>query len=632
VIKNLRTDFGAAGDGITDDTHAFVEASIFFNHLTGTQTGELVIDGAQASGAQAVYLIKSCQVDYNSSVTYSYGGYSKTINNYDYFKGPVNLFEIERSGITIRGDLITGNPNHYRPKIKYDDGLYYGGFVPPNYTYRNGWVLQVCTYDPTNPTSCPCNSGQPKITYTYQTSTPKWGCSNCAIPLTTTPHPCDVDQNLSGTQLEYTFPYPSVTQSNSTSNAVPILSNLGNDDPRTEAAIGFVFVIDNVQEVTIKDLEIDGNNINFNLGGVYGDKGIQAAHTGILCLGNLSMDNDIHLTNLYIHHMGLDGIEVRKANNVNMTDCDLLYNGRQALSWTGGIGIDANHCNFWYTGKAINNNTSTAVASAPGAGLDIEPEGCSGDCPSIVGCNLCHNGTFTNCIFKNNSGCEVVNDAACYERAALTETIKFIGCTFDDAVQNNKYNIWCKGNGFTFTNCNINTNVIYAGAGIAPLLKTEFIGCHFRDITSDGDIWSDGNTMVDIHGSYRVNFENCDFLVAHSVTNMIDFGITDLTDKDKWGVVTNCTFDYHFTGQPHSSFQGVKFKGNNTIKNTMNAPTTASSIDPNFIYLTTYQIAVIGSDDPCQPNSLNLEGQVSQQMNPNSVSPTDIFEIGKKVN
>ncbi len=374
----------------------------------------------------------------------------------------------------------------------------------------------------------------------------------------------------------------------------------------------------NCDHIRIYDLDLDGNASRMKVGGIYDDLGRQLRPDGI----KLFNTDSVAIINVNAHHFALDGLEIKTTcDSITIKDCWFEYNGRQAMSWLGGTIIRASGCHFNYSGKTYVHGFGY-LSSPPCAGLDIEPEN---------GLSL-SDGYFNLCEFKNNLGCEVNNTIG---TSANTNDIHFNDCTFDDAVTNGRKNIWCHGDGFVFENCNINTNVYESGNGIDPGSEMQFIGCHFRDITTDGDIWDDGNYMVEINQASKVKFDNCDFLAAHSLTNMIKLGMSETACliKSNWHEVKNCTFDYHFTGIPTSIFQGVKFKGRNVIKNTMNAP-TFTPIGPSYLNLRTYQIGLIGSDNECEPSSLSLKGHVYHNMVPtNAVSPPiaiDVFEIGKK--
>ncbi|MBK7763794.1 MAG: hypothetical protein IPI46_10560 [Bacteroidetes bacterium] len=410
-------------------------------------------------------------------------------------------------------------------------------------------------------------------------------------------------------------------------------------DYEMKSNLNAMFTFDECKNISIKDLDLNGNALNMKVGGMWGDVGRQLSPKGIY----LSKVEGATISNIDAHHFALDGIELSgQSNGLTIQNSMFENNGRQGFSWTGGINVTATGCHFSFNGKTYVTELNGYLGSSPGAGLDIEPEGCTipgpGNNYSICGgasnCNVTKDGYFNNCTFKNNAGCEVLNYSSCAAYSELTHNINFTNCTFDDAVHGAENNIWCVGEKFTFDNCNINTNIIYAGTGETLGTETIFKDCHFRDITTDFEIWDDGKTMVSILAgvSKRVKFDNCDFLVEYSKTNMISLGLTvnQCLDQDNWHEIKNCSFNYNYGGLSSSIFQGVKFQGVNTIENSKNE-TTNVALGPNYLKVNTYQIGIIGGD-VCTPSSLNINGQVWHEMVSTSSGPVpipnDVFEIG----
>lgn len=76
------------------------------------------------------------------------------------------------------------------------------------------------------------------------------------------------------------------------------------------------------------------------------------------------------------------------------------YNGRQGLSWIGGNGLVVTGSRFSHTGKAVHIKTKSPFFSAPGAGLDIDPNPGKPQWTS--------GGKFVGCEFRNNVGSGVL--------------------------------------------------------------------------------------------------------------------------------------------------------------------------------------------------------------------------------
>jgi hypothetical protein len=111
VVKNIKTDFGAFGDGIHNDHEAFKEASAFFNERKGH--GTLIIPSG-------TYIVGR-QLDYGTLVPIMYRPFAEESVTNPYFKlglpvllisGCKNLF-IEGHGATV---------------IKFTDRMLFGGF------------------------------------------------------------------------------------------------------------------------------------------------------------------------------------------------------------------------------------------------------------------------------------------------------------------------------------------------------------------------------------------------------------------------------------------------------------------------------------------------------------------------
>lgn len=159
------------------------------------------------------------------------------------------------------------------------------------------------------------------------------------------------------------------------------------------ADLGRCISIVRSSDISIENLELDGNfykealnNMNsfkvkstpvqqgtfqqnmINIGGGYGDCGIQLLHTGlsILDAGNIAVKN------VTVRRFGLDGIYIANSHvndehkSVEIKKCEIDYNGRTGIAVTGGDKIKITGCNISNTGKAH--------FSATGTGIDIEAQ------------------------------------------------------------------------------------------------------------------------------------------------------------------------------------------------------------------------------------------------------------------
>jgi hypothetical protein len=168
----------------------------------------------------------------------------------------------------------------------------------------------------------------------------------------------------------------------------------------------------NSNNINISNLELDGNIEKMIIGGRYGDVGIQLWHRGFYIINSY----DVRLKQVNVHHFGLDGIELsneilktgKSPYQLTLSNVSCKYNGRQGISWVGGNGLFIENSTFSYSGRAN-------ICSAPGAGIDIEPE-----------VAMCKNGLFVNCKFEDNCGPGFVSDL--YK--LKTANIVFNACTF----------------------------------------------------------------------------------------------------------------------------------------------------------------------------------------------------------
>ena len=225
------------------------------------------------------------------------------------------------------------------------------------------------------------------------------------------------------------------------------------------AHAGIIFSFVNSSNIIIKNLELDGNIDSYVIGGYWGDVGIQLHGIGVLLLDN----SNVLLKDIYSHHHGLDGVEI---GYYNLTEESLPtvhvlenvkseYNGRQGLSWVGGIGLTAYNCKFNHTGKA-------KVSSPPGAGVDIEAEA------SII-----RSGKFINCEFLNNSGCGLVADSGPGGYST------FDNCTFWGTTS---WAMWNDKPKMVFNDCRFYGSIVHAfGSFEHPELATKYNNCHFED-------------------------------------------------------------------------------------------------------------------------------------------------------
>ncbi|MCE7069490.1 hypothetical protein LZG74_04225 [Dyadobacter sp. CY327] len=188
------------------------------------------------------------------------------------------------------------------------------------------------------------------------------------------------------------------------------------------ADLGRCIVVASSSNVKIENLVLDGNfyaeNLNnmntfnmkcmdkkntafdpekINIGGGYGDCGIQLAHYGVM----ITHSGNIVVRNVTAKRFGLDGIQIANSHteagqkNVKLIQCDLNFNARTGLAIIGGDKIDVISTSITRTGNCLY--------AATGTGVDIEAE-----IDAKRQARQVTNVKFLKCKFSNNSSGEIL--------------------------------------------------------------------------------------------------------------------------------------------------------------------------------------------------------------------------------
>ncbi len=295
--------------------------------------------------------------------------------------------------------------------------------------------------------------------------------------------------------------------------------------------------------VTIRNLELNGNSPNLVVGGAWGDVGRQIAAHGLVLYNN----SHVHLDKIHAHHHACDGImigysglkEGDPATPVTITDTVSEYNARQGLSWVGGRGMKVYRSKFNHTGRALNNGQP--LGSAPGAGLDIEAEE-----------SVAREGYFEDCEFINNSGAGMVADSG--DGGYTT----FKNCTFWGTTN---WSAWNNKPGLKFEDSRFYGSVVHAVGHSKPELATQWINCVFEDKPwTDGKVYRANSTgyLLELNGNLEnVMLKDCDFIAntgrsiwaSASSAGRITFSgcsflhkKSDLSDKNFQALFRNANF------------------------------------------------------------------------------------------
>lgn len=292
------------------------------------------------------------------------------------------------------------------------------------------------------------------------------------------------------------------------------------------APLNSMFQFTDCSNVTINDLELDGNCDELTIGG---NSNIDIHAFGL----RFQECDNVEVNDVHIHHHALDGLYIRWHGSTStdpvrphtFTNLVSEYNGRQGFTWAGGRGISAYNCKFNHTGRA-------SVRTAPSSGLDIE---------QLPG-DYSRDGYFENCEFINNYGTAVSSGLP------STTDVQFSNCTF---WATRYYSLWVESPGFTFEDCRIYGTVPRAyGSETDPSIATTFIRCDFEDKPwTDGTVCRLGGYLFAPGGS-NVSWTDCTF-TANQVRSVY------ITGSDTTESFHGCTFTHRWQGLANGGYQAL---------------------------------------------------------------------------
>lgn len=160
---------------------------------------------------------------------------------------------------------------------------------------------------------------------------------------------------------------------------------------------GDLFNFSNCQFISIKNLELDGNIENMQIGGATDPfAGINFGHSAI----SMAHSSDIEIRNVNEHSFGYVGLEVNPNYNKSIINLRLINskfnnNGCCGFAWESGSGVYASNCQF-------NRNAVNPITTMEASGIDIESQG-------FPGGPAASHGQFSYCQFMLNHRCGVEN-------------------------------------------------------------------------------------------------------------------------------------------------------------------------------------------------------------------------------
>lgn len=307
-------------------------------------------------------------------------------------------------------------------------------------------------------------------------------------------------------------------------------------DANYRADPGRIINLENNANVTVEGLELDGNISGLDIGGPWGT----ASSYQVIAHGIWAYNNDLlHIRNVHSHHNGTDGLIIGYVGKAvgDQPSPTLLenvrneYNGRQGLSWTGGIGLTAIGCTFNYTGQ----ENPGSFESNPGCGIDIEAEGA-----------VCRRGRFVDCEIVHNKGAGMVAETG------DGEDFIFENCLFWGI---DNFSIWPNSPGITFRNCRI------FGSGVNTYISatnryeaTKFYDCLFEDREHPvhGPAYVFAGVAHSFAGFPYGVMENC--TIKASTAQMI---LMQGSNRATQCIIRGCTFISTYDGLADQSYQAT---------------------------------------------------------------------------
>lgn len=257
--------------------------------------------------------------------------------------------------------------------------------------------------------------------------------------------------------------------------------------------VGMIVIENCTGQVSIKNIELDGNISKLMIGGQYGDTGWQIPAYGLRLINNSGGEL---IVGLHAHHQPVDGVLIdapqTRTTVTALEEVNSEYNVRQGCSVIGGSNFSFKNCLFNHTGKA-------GMVSSPGAGFDIEAES-----------SPIRNLSFTNCEFSNNTGSGMGADSGDSANATF-DNCRFIGTT--------NWSAWPRKPGFQFNNCQFLGSICNTYGDTDPTKAAQFYNCVFRDdpaLSPTGEVYNADFPIADLSNYANVLFDTCTFTLSHA--------------------------------------------------------------------------------------------------------------------
>jgi hypothetical protein len=241
-------------------------------------------------------------------------------------------------------------------------------------------------------------------------------------------------------------------------------------------------------DISIENVELDGNLAGLIVGGKYGDVGWQLPADGLRLVNNAG--NEL-IAQVYTHHHARDGILIiglaERGTSSSLQAVNSEYNARQGCSLVGGRNYSFSDSKFNHTGRG-------SIASPPAAGVDLESEFAP-----------IRNISFAGCEFSNNAGVGLIADSGDTEGATF-DKCRFVGAT--------AWSAWPNKPLMSFTNCQFVGAVVHPFSDPDPARSAKFFNCEFVDnpaLSPTGQVYTPTEAIVNLAVSENVLFDGCRF-------------------------------------------------------------------------------------------------------------------------
>lgn len=209
---------------------------------------------------------------------------------------------------------------------------------------------------------------------------------------------------------------------------VKVGDNLGNDTP--------LFLTNSASNVRFNGFEINGNKQRLGTPGVGEDEGIDIKGGG-----------NIWITNMYIHDMGMDGIDTDRVSNVG----DNVIIDNCIIDSCGGVGIHNNFYATLVTNCIITNNGHERYANQTG---QVQLDACGvdfkGNDGKVSNCYIADNvrgvniSGINNSVLSNNSIIDNTLEGVVVS-SVLASSLSTNTIISSNVIKGNLYGIWVKG-------------------------------------------------------------------------------------------------------------------------------------------------------------------------------------------